>query len=281
VVADCGHPERLSDHRLCSHLLGRGVDAVVVRFTGAGMQHDFTCPDCRSVRRDDLVDACPGCVTRVFSDSPALEPFGAPRSVERPGGLRVEEETVTLDERPHSPVVAVAAATRGGRHWIALCGDGSVGRLDLHRRELRLHARVPEGVLALGNLGLEVSADGRFAAVVNAFGQHGSLLDLESGTEILRLDRGDYHPETSSFPIAFFEWNERTCLVHGTSWNRLDVSDARTGEALRPRTIGAYETDPAHYLDYSHSGLRSHRLPNGSRRTAGCGTPSATRWCGV
>ena len=219
------------------------------------MQYDLACAACSPVPRGLLHGACADCVARVLGELPELRPEGAPRVVERASELRVEEDTISLDARPASPVVAIAVAVEWGRSWIALCADGSVGRLDLHRRELRILSRVPEDVLSLGNLGLEVSANGRFAAAVNVNGRRGSVIDLESGRETIRLDRGDYHPEASSFPVAFFELAGRTCVVHGTSWNRLDVSDATTAESLRPRTFGTDPTDRAHSLDYFHSGL--------------------------
>jgi hypothetical protein len=74
----------------------------------------------------------------------------------------------------------------------------------------------------------------------------------------MRLDRGTYHVEHSNFPVAFAQIDGRLLLVHGTDWNRLDVSDPRTGGLLTDRSPTSYRRDeerPEHYLDYFHGGL--------------------------
>lgn len=74
----------------------------------------------------------------------------------------------------------------------------------------------------------------------------------------MRLDRGDYHEEHCNFPLAFFENRGRLLMVHGTDWNRLDVSDPVTGTLLTERSLTSYQDgqqQPDHYLDYFHCGL--------------------------
>ncbi|HVO30116.1 MAG TPA: hypothetical protein VMV18_05250 [bacterium] len=250
---DCGHAGA-SLRRICPHLLAGGDPKAVLRFTGRGAETQLVCAACASApaaASPVIVEACAECDSRIGE----LEPervMGRPVPIARDASLSWIEETITLDERPSSPVVAVAPATRQGRAWIALTAGGVVGQLDLHRRQLRPLGAVPEGTLAMGELALEVSADGRFAAVVNARGQHGFVLDLERGTTALALDRGDYHEDVSSFPVAFTEHRERTLVVHGTAWNRLDISEAETGRLLTARDL---ESEGAHHLDYFHSAL--------------------------
>jgi hypothetical protein len=102
------------------------------------------------------------------------------------------------------------------------------------------------------------------AAVVEARGRYGVVLDLEAGRPTMRLDRGEYRFEHSNFPVAFFEFDGQLRLVHGTNWNRLDVSDPRTGALLTDRSptpSRAGEQRPEHYLDYFHGGLTVS--PNG------------------
>ena len=53
-------------------------------------------------------------------------------------------------------------------------------------------------------------------------------------------------------------------MIHRTSWNRLDISDAATGELLTeraPTRFGPGESRPEHYLDYFHGAL--HLSPGG------------------
>ncbi|WP_107122150.1 hypothetical protein [Streptomyces sp. DSM 15324] len=85
---------------------------------------------------------------------------------------------------------------------------------------------------------LHASRDGRFAGVVNDYGRCGEVIDLEARRVTLALDGGDYHPYTDPFSFAFTEHEGRTLVVHRTAWNRLDVSDALTGELLTLRDPG-------------------------------------------
>jgi hypothetical protein len=105
---------------------------------------------------------------------------------------------------------------------------------------------------------LKVSRDGEFAAVANTYGDKCVIVDLLSGDSTKYLNRGKYHNDVSCFPIEFIERNGHILIVHGTGWNRLDVSDARTGDLLTAREPTSYrrgEQRPAHYLDYFHCSL--------------------------
>ena len=96
------------------------------------------------------------------------------------------------------------------------------------------------------------------AAVVNPLGSRGVVVDLTSGAVTMRMERGSYHTEQSRFPVSFINLNGQLLLVHATAWNRLDVSDPRTGKLLTERGPTSYrtgETQPARYLDYFHAGI--------------------------
>ncbi|RYG21582.1 hypothetical protein EON82_18565, partial [bacterium] len=153
-------------------------------------------------------------------------------------GMRFEHEPGSWIE------VVDARPARDG--WAVLTRDGSLlgTRVDL------------EGLQ--GTLELHLSPDEQFAAVVERFGQFGRVFELSTGHKTMDLDRGDYHPETSVHPAAFFTLDGRTLLVHGTDWNRLDVSDPETGEVMTTREptscVDAGDV-PEHYLDYFHAGL--------------------------
>jgi hypothetical protein len=256
-VSDCGHPGADAG-RVCRHVQGSAPDLeLTVHFTGRGVHRELRCQACAEEPGSNLVEVCRSCLRAFDRTDSGSTVTGLPVVVDRPSSLQAQEETLSLDERGGSPVVAVSVV-RSGRGWVALCADGSVGRLDLPRRELRILAKVPEGEMAVGELALAASAEGRFAAVVNERGSTGVVLDLETGAVTMKLDRGQYHPEVSSFPVAFALHLGRTVLIHGTDWNRLDVSDPLTGALLTGRTPTAYrqgDPRPAHYLDYFHGAL--------------------------
>ncbi|MBX3159903.1 MAG: hypothetical protein KF773_28295 [Deltaproteobacteria bacterium] len=186
---------------------------------------------------------------------------GKPGIVDEPSALWVDR--APREPLPHGPLADLRPQLGGDRDvWIALTHDGELLRLDLDRRTVAPLARISPALLERTDdrpdpLRLHVARDARLAAVVQRRGRGGAVVDLETGRTTMELSRGDYHEEHCEYPCAFVQRAGRTLLVHGTDWNRLDVSDARTGELLTVRESPVYARDerPAHYLDYFHCGL--------------------------
>ena len=84
------------------------------------------------------------------------------------------------------------------------------------------------------------------------------MVENATGKVLFTFQRGEYHHEVSPFGVAFCEHVGRTLLIHATDWNRLDITDPRTGELLTQREPTSYkqgESRPEHYLDYFHGAL--------------------------
>lgn len=80
---------------------------------------------------------------------------------------------------------------------------------------------------------LHTSPDGHYAAVVNDYGNLGTVVDLASGEVVLWLDRDHIHTaSTTPFPIAFLPGDR---VVAATEEGRLDVIDLTTGAVLTAR----------------------------------------------
>ncbi|MFD1884177.1 hypothetical protein [Paenibacillus wenxiniae] len=112
-----------------------------------------------------------------------------------------------------------------------------------------------------------VSPCGRLAGISNRFGKYAIIVELASGTTILSLERGEYHYDKSTYPLAFIRQNEQLLLAHGTDWNRLELTALLPEmKSLSTRTIpnrqGESDAEKAHYLDYFHGKL--HSSPNGT-----------------
>jgi len=104
---------------------------------------------------------------------------------------------------------------------------------------------------------LAASTTGRFLAVCNRWGERGVALDIQNPSQSLDLKR-NYHAEQTDFPAAFAESSTGAVLVHGTAWNRLDVTEMTTLRLLSERDTPVGEEGkplPEHYLDYFHGGL--------------------------
>ncbi len=113
---------------------------------------------------------------------------------------------------------------------------------------------------------LHATPDGTFAAIVVDKGQHGIVVEVQSGAITMHLNGGGYFEETVPFSACFLRFKGSDVFVHRTAWNRLDAADPATAESLTDRYIAPYEVSserPAHYLDYFHGQLRAS--PDGSR----------------
>lgn len=100
---------------------------------------------------------------------------------------------------------------------------------------------------------LQLHSYGNYVCIVQKYGQNGVVYNLENLEFNKQLNRGDYCVEHCTFPIAFFEKDNQTFLIHGTDWNRLDITNLETGKLLTDRIVD-YDTD-SNYFDYFHSSL--------------------------
>jgi hypothetical protein len=94
-----------------------------------------------------------------------------------------------------------------------------------------------------------------YLAIVNQRGRHGLVINLIDNTIVLQLLRGEYQVEHCSFPIAFYSRENQVYLIHGTDWNRLDITCLSTGKQLTERVVQYDKQKPINYLDYFHSSL--------------------------
>lgn len=137
-------------------------------------------------------------------------------------------------------VTAVPIHDEPGERWI-VADNGALFEVDTQHGTRRRIAPCP-----VGDVVLTTDRSGQYIAVASTYGARGTVIEAESGAEMLALDRGDYYAQMCRFPLAFAEYDGRPVLVHATNWNRLDVTDPATGASLTER----------HDVDYFFCGLR-------------------------
>jgi len=261
---------------MCAHLIGTEDEEHVRLLTGHGLDSDLCCRACdqaaQNGERIELAVACEGCVARVIDADWSIAGWrGMPGIVERPEPLVA---TIVETSLPVPVMDLAPIAAQPDPIWLLLAEDGRIGRFhaDLQTWEILAHSTVsvePDHEPWMRHSlrrRLHTSADGRYAAVVDDFGRYGQVLDLATGNVTLTLDGGGYHADTVPLSVAFLEHGGQTMVIHRTEWNRLDVSDAATGQLVTPRQPTAYgkgEPRPEHYLDYFHGKL--HVSPGGRR----------------
>ncbi len=256
-LAACGHGEPLGGK--CLHLDGPGDGkpgegrlGATWRFTGAGLRYDLLCPACAALDAPETTPLCVQCVYTARRDR-RCDGFDTTRLVlpRRDVGLRVEtaQAQVALDAGLEAAIRAWAPIPRDASGAVlALLADGRVVRVGL------------DGVRPVGSLGpttFEVTADlvllpspdGQLVAIAERLGVRLVVLALRAPwtdeSTIWRATRGDYQVGHCPFPLAWAEHQGRQLLVHAVDWNRLDVTDPRTG--ARPRE-GAPEDDEDHFV---------------------------------
>jgi len=236
--------------RACPHLLVR-EQSYHVRFTGRGKDLELVCAACVGTP-GPLVEICEACREQASCDGLAGI-SGTPEVLDASIDLTFEHARVALPD----DFVDVEPIIDGDRAmWLALARDGRVVRWDADRGDVRTLAKVEFATDQ--PVTLRVSRDGRFAGIATRRGLAGAIVELAGGRITMALARDNYHAEHCDFSLAFVEHGGRTLVVHATEWNRLDVSDAATGELLTPRGPTRYGRDeqrPPHYLDYFHCGL--------------------------
>jgi hypothetical protein len=296
-VLPCGHAAVIGHARMCVHLVGDKPQTIAHKrvLRGEGLAADLCCPACADLDEAvrELVVACEGCVARIIEDEWEFVGWvGSPGIRERRVALPSVVTEFQLPDRARSMVDVQPVYGHQGSVWLGLTRDGSLLRLDLDSGSVdtvgvfgdAMQAEVwtfPVSIDAgtgspvvvaeedkrrwearMSALSLEkalhVSRTGRFAAIVSARGSTGVVVDLDRGEVSLSVDRGTYRVEHTDFPFAFAHLDGRDVVVHGSAWNKLDVSLADSGELLtarQPSPSGEGQPRPEQYLDYFHGTL--------------------------
>ncbi|MBI5957350.1 MAG: hypothetical protein HY866_01350 [Chloroflexi bacterium] len=259
---DCGHQPDLQSIRVCRHIWenNTNVDFAFI-FTEDELEHRI-CSACARKPAEiqtQLRTICAQCLD-------ALE-FRGLEDIERRPGIRerqndlifVHQEIqlkpgILTDSCAVQPIPGSSSAL-----WLAVTVGGQVVRIDLTERYISILFRVQPTELPLTDkVLLALSPDAAYIAIANKLGSTGIIIQTADGQPTMKLDRGNYYPEQTPFPVAFVVLNNELYVIHGTNGNRLDISDPKTGRLLTERSPTSYrqgEPRPAHYLDYFHGQL--------------------------
>lgn len=275
-IIRCPHNDRVVGGRVCAHLLDEKDASYAQRFTGIGLNYDLICCKChKEAEKSDvaLASVCVECFQAIATNGSWEGIAGKPEVPMRECDLRFEHEDIELPELAAVCIVDVQPIEAAAGRWLACTSTGTLIEIAPAQYSCRAVAQVPQDALEFDQgehretkqawlkgptLVMRVSRNGDLVAIANGYGQSGVVMDLATGKPAMRMRRDKYHEDVSCFPLAFVETGDRTMLIHATAWNRLDVSDARTGTLLTERGPTSYqrgEARPEHYLDYFHSSL--------------------------
>lgn len=255
-MSACAHEPKVS--AICSHLEGPGEYCEY--FTGRAAEHDILCTQCAEApARARTTPACASCaaaatVGRAWNADRGV--LGKPGITDRDGKLGFVHERIEL-ARLSAPILDLRPAPGSAPVFYAFLADGALVRLDLAERTAARVADLSSRSLHRARaVALAIAPLGDVAGVVNDEGSSGAIVALADGRETLALQRGDFQPG-DRFPLALATHADRSVVIHATRYNRLDVSDATSGELLSARSYGmvAEGERPPHFIDLTHGRL--------------------------
>ncbi|QHW34743.1 hypothetical protein GZH47_30740 [Paenibacillus rhizovicinus] len=172
--------------------------------------------------------------------------------------FRFERTEWKLEEE----ALAIEPAVNEANVYYVLTSGGGLVRIHTADRSQTVVYTIREDELDISShVSIILSPLNDFAAVTQTYGRHGVVIDLRNPRVSMAIERDDYHSEQSIFPAAFFVDQRRTLFIHGTKWNRLELSDPSDGKLLTERLILENRMDEEtfvraeHDLDYFHGQL--------------------------
>lgn len=146
-------------------------------------------------------------------------------------------------------IVEIQLTDRSEIEVIVVFGNGEIALVSFATGQQRLIHTLGFSV----DGALEIHSFGRFICIAQKHGLLGVVLDLENEKFQKDLKRGEYLVDHCRFPIGFYPFQDRTHLIHGTDWNRLDITCLETDELLTDRIVD-FESQK-NYFDYFHSSI--------------------------
>jgi hypothetical protein len=160
----------------------------------------------------------------------------------------IDEVLILVDLTDRSDLEAIVVTLSGHVRLVDLVSGKSVQIGKLSFEPFTEERRHP-----LFSAGLKLRSFRDYVAIVQDYGQHGTVFDLSDPSYSKELGRQSYHPDVCKFPVALFDRHGETWLIHATDWNRLDITRMEGDELLTNRVV-SYETDE-NYFDYFHCGI--------------------------
>jgi hypothetical protein len=163
--------------------------------------------------------------------------------------IKIENEEIIFAEVINSETLQIVMLCRGGNVYLAEPETNSrrlLCRLGLIDEEASAPLFKPVDKFTIESFQ-------NYIGIVQSYGTKGAVINTSHPSYLKPLERGDYCANVSMFPIAFYAKNSQTFLIHGTDWNRLDITCLETGELLTERVVD-YDTNK-NYFDYFHSSL--------------------------
>lgn len=248
--------------KICTHLIAHKDISHLKYFTGKGKEYYLICEECKE-NIDDIERVINEVIPETFKKIDddiwcCIGIIGEPQILTKRTNLHFKHELIKLKNQIESDILGIAALDLNNdilvfvvtnvREILSISlSTGEVSNLYTFSEQVKIDFSE--------DISIHISKDGSMAAVVNTLGQNGIVIDLIDKTVLMNLDRGSYHVNSSVFPITFFKYGSEQLIIHATDWNRLDITNPKSGELLTSRSVEKMKYGEAYYLDYFHSGI--------------------------
>lgn len=246
----------------CPHLLNTvDSDGGFYKYlNGRGFDFNLSCPDCHKlpIEKIEYQEVSEETFLEIQKNLDFYGWFGAPEVKKSEQMLKIEFDYEGYSHLNQELIMDIEPFYgEGNTKWIAVSADGKILRINKGSNFVEPEDDLKGTVNFTKSLFIKISKNSRYLAVANTFGENACVYDLIKKKICLELKRDDYHIEHSKFPLDFAERDGKTLLVHGTDWNRLDVTDVESGKLLTTREFKQNDDDPKgrYGLDYFHADL--------------------------
>lgn len=268
--SQCINIENDNLYNICKHLhQDQDQDQDYVKhFINEGFIYNLICHSC-SKKVNEINDEMVS-VSKAYFESIEQEGCwegvsGQPEIRYKTSSLQFIHQIVRSPLNRESEIIAITPQHRNNK-WFAVTSEFDLVEIDLQNIQNRKVVSIKGSSLNIEEkLDLTLSKSGRYLSIVNRHGSNGIVIDVLESKVTLNLNRGKYHVEQSVFPIAFIEKNKKEYLIHGTDWNRLDITELKTGNIVSQRSYESLEEDankPETELDYFHGSLHVSQNQN-------------------
>ncbi len=237
--------------KVCDHLKNQTEEEYIKFFTGLKKEFICICLNCDANKKKTVINFSYLDETEI-EDLYLEEIKGRPELIENiDENIFLKHEYKKIDIFAEKNILFTLALEKSdGDEYLFLTDDRKLFTFNFEILEINeLPLMIEKSKIDFNkNIEIKISADYKLLAVYNLRGQYGMVYNLEHMTELIELNRGDYHVEVTPYTFEFFEYNNKTLMITARDWNMIDVIDPYSKQVLTKR-------------DWDHSNRKDSSMP--------------------
>ncbi|MCP3921590.1 MAG: hypothetical protein GY714_03300 [Desulfobacterales bacterium] len=253
--------------KVCKHLKDKTADEYIQYFTGKEQIYNCVCPEC--FKKKDIDSSDFSSIEETELSDLYLE------SIEGKPGIKIDinnnlffkHRVISIDKLTDTEILfSIAMENNKKEEYLFLTAQNQLIKIDFETLKIHElpHILADSKIDFTKNVEMKLSKDCKLLAVYNLFGQYGMVYDLESMTELIELDRGDYHVDVTPFTFAFHQYKCKTLIITSTDWDMIDVIDPESKQILTKRKWEELPEDRSEEMHGAEFRSSVYISPNGN-----------------